>query len=90
MIFKKFIATAKEKYRFLKIFTDWSLQKNVSIFAGDNYNIILDRDTEVAPPISFLLILDNMTSKNKGNIITLDFELICMKVKKFNANWKPK
>lgn len=62
----------------------------VTIFAGNHYKLILDRDTEVAPLISFLLILDNITSKNRGNIITLDFKLIFKEFKKFDANWKPK
>ena len=65
-------------------------KNNVTIFAGDNYELILDRDTEVELLISFLLILDNMTSKNRGNIITLDIGLIFKEFKKFDANWKPK
>ena len=66
-------------------------QKNaVTIFAGDNYELILDHDTEVELLISFILILDNMTSKNRGNIITLDFGLIFKEFKKFDTNWKPK
>lgn len=67
-----------------------SEKNTVTIFAGDNYELILDRDTEVELVISFLLILDNMTSKNRGNIITLAFGLIFKEFKKFDANWKPK
>ena len=62
----------------------------ITILAGDNYNLILDSDAEIELLVSFMLILDNMNSRNRGAIFAYDFGIIFKEFKKFNPQWKPK
>lgn len=62
----------------------------LSFLAGDNYNLLLDFDADVEIIISFILILDNMNSRNGGNLISIDSEIIFKEYRKLNSNWKPK
>ncbi len=62
----------------------------VTILAGDNYNLILDFDADFELLISFILILDNMNSRNGGNLFTIDLGMIFKEYRKLDSNWKPK
>ncbi len=62
----------------------------VTILVGDNYNLTLDCDANIELLISFILILDNMNSRNRGNIFTIDSGIIFKEFRKFNSDWKPK
>ena len=62
----------------------------VSILAGDNYNLILDFNADVELLISFILILDNMNSRNGGNLFTIDLGIIFKEYREFDCDWKPK
>jgi uncharacterized protein YxjI len=62
----------------------------VTILAADNYNLILDFDANVELLISFILILDNMNSRNGGNLFTIDLGIIFKEYRKFDCGWKPK
>lgn len=86
----KFIATEKEKYRFIKMVFKLALVRKMQwiFFAGDNYELVLDDNAEFELLISFILIVDNMTSRNRGSIISLDIGFVFKEYKKFNSKWK--
>lgn len=62
----------------------------VAILAGDNYNLILDFDTNVELLISFILILDNMNSRNGGTLFSIDLGTVLKEYRKLDSSWKPK
>lgn len=69
----------------------WWDKKAVTWFAGDNYKIIADRDSDIDLIISFCLIIDNCRSNNhEGNTVTIDFGNLGFQQKKFDESWQPK
>ena len=62
----------------------------VTILAADIYNLTLDSDADVELVISFILILDNMNSRNGGNLFTIDLGIIFKEYRKLDSGWKPK
>jgi len=68
----------------------WWDKKAVSWFAGDNYKIITDRDSDVDLLISLCLIIDNFSSdSHDGNTITIDLGNIGFQARKFDPTWQP-
>jgi len=66
-------------------------KKAVTWFAGDNYKMIADKDSEVELLISFCLIIDNFSSDDhNGSTVTYDIGNIGFQAKKFNEAWQPK
>ena len=69
----------------------WWDKKAVSWFAGDNYKITAEKDSDVEVLISFCLVVDNFSSDDHdGNAVTFDIGNIGFQAKKFDKNWQPK
>lgn len=69
----------------------WWEKSLVSWFAGDNYKIVADEDSDVELIVSFCIILDNYYDNNDGNTNTINFDLgsIGPEAKAFDHNWLP-
>lgn len=69
----------------------WWNKNAVSWFAGDNYKIIADKDSDVELLISFCLIVDNFSSDDHDNkLVSIDFGNVGFRQKRFDHNWQPK
>lgn len=61
----------------------------ISYVAGDNYEIVANKDSEKELLIAFCLILDHIHSRGTGSVFNVDFGLIFKEQKRFNEKWKP-
>jgi len=68
----------------------WDKQA-VSWFAGDNYMIMADKNSDAELLISFCLVIDNFRSDDHdGKALTVDIGGIGPQAKAFDSNWEPK
>lgn len=68
----------------------WWNKEAISWFAGDNYRIICDDDTDIELLIAFCLIIDNYRNDDHdGSTFNYDFGNL-VQAKKFDTAWQPR
>ena len=69
----------------------WWDKAVVSWFAGDNYKIFANANSDPELLMSFCLIIDNFRSDNHdGHAINIDIGNIGFQTRKFDPDWQPK
>ncbi len=68
----------------------WWTQDKVTWFAGDNYVLTADDDCDAELLMSFCLVLDSASDKEKDGAVKFNLGHIGPQAKKFNPDWKPK
>jgi uncharacterized protein YxjI len=69
----------------------WWEKEAVTWFQGDNYKMLLDKDSDLELLIAFCLIIDDSNSnRNNGDTLTIDYGYFGSGVKAFDPNWMPK